>query len=129
MSIHTPAVGELVLADYKSGQYIAEVVDVTPPRAVVKILAVRKHPAQGDLHHPLEVDVPIFHQRRALAYQEKAVVTLADLKAYAGEVPDYRDSLQKALDAEIRYLQKVISWSERALMEYRQLEKDYFGER
>ncbi|NGQ96240.1 kinase [Brevibacillus sp. SYP-B805] len=127
MHTQTVQVGDRVVTTYKTGQYIAEVVEVNPPKSVVKILAVRKHPAQGDLHHPMEVDVPLFHQRRALSYQEKIVVMLAELKPYHGEIPAYRDSLQAALLAEIHVLERTIRWSQRALEEYRQLEKDYFG--
>jgi len=121
--------GDLVLASYKTGEYIAEVVEKTPPRAVIKILAVHKHPAQGDLHHPYEPDVPFFHQRRALAYQEKAVVMLQHLQPYHGEVPEYRASLLEATEREIQALDKLKRWAERALVEYEQLQDDYLRAR
>ncbi|GAA4707099.1 sporulation phosphorelay system protein KapB [Brevibacillus fulvus] len=128
MAIDAGNAGDLVLATYKSGQYIAELIEWTPPRAVVKILAVVKHPEQGDLHHPQEVEVPLFHQRRALAYQEKAVVPIGQLQPYAGEVPDYRESLQQALLQEMRLAEKRIAFWQRSLQELTQLRQDYFGE-
>ena len=65
------AEGDKVKAVYKTGEYIGELVTITDQKSLVKILAVLKHPTQGDLHHPLEVDGVFFHQRRALAFQEK----------------------------------------------------------
>jgi len=121
--------GDHVVAAYKTGEYIAEVLEVTPPKALLKILAVVKHPDQGDLHNPMQTDVAIFHQRRALSYQEKVMVMLTHLRAYRGQVPEYRVSLEQALDQEIRALKQSIKWAERALLEYAQLEKDYFPER
>lgn len=118
-----------MIAANKSGEYIAEVLEVTPPKALLKILAVHKHPAQGDLHHPMEVDVPLFHQRRALSYQEKVMVMLTHMRAYRGSVPEYRQSLERALDAEVRTLQQTIKWAERSLSEFAQLEEEYFPER
>lgn len=121
------SVGDIVVTTYKTGDYIAEIMELTPPRAVVKTLAVVKHPAQGDLHHPYEVDVPLFHQRRALAHQEKVVVPVSSLQNYWGQVPDYRDSLKTASEAEMASLQRMINWAKRSLVEYENLQRDYFG--
>ena len=66
--------GDLVKASYKSGEYIGEIVEMTRSKAAVKVLAVLKHPAQGDLHHPYEVDGVMFMQRKALSYQEIALM-------------------------------------------------------
>jgi kinase-associated protein B len=121
--------GDLVRIAYKTGEYVAEVVEVTPPKAVVKILAVQKHPAQGDLHHPYEVDVPLFHQRRALAFQEKVVVPLGSMQLFQGEAPSYQESLRHALEREMAALQKMIVWAQRSLAQYESLKQDYFASR
>jgi kinase-associated protein B len=120
--------GDMVTASYKSGEYIGEVVELYPPRvAVVKILAVRKHPEQGDLHHPFDVNVPLFHQRRALSYQEKASVPLASLRSYSGDVPKYESSLRKALEEAITALRNDSSeWAKRSLAELETLRSEYF---
>ena len=119
--------GTLVTASYKSGEYIGEIVELYPPRvAVVKILAVQKHPAQGDLHHPFATDVPLFHQRRALSYQEKASAPLASIRLYIGEVPAYKESLLASLDEEIEALKNDTSeWAKRSLTELHALRNEY----
>ncbi|ARK30386.1 kinase-associated lipoprotein B [Halalkalibacter krulwichiae] len=90
-----------VRAFYKTGVYIAELLDrqEEKQRALVKVLAVLKHPTQGDLHNPKMVDVPLFHQRKALAQFEKTWVPLSSLKAYEGELLDYQFSLKQATEA------------------------------
>ncbi|WCN37716.1 kinase-associated lipoprotein B [Aneurinibacillus uraniidurans] len=127
MSDLTLTPGTLVTASYKSGEYIGEIIELYPPRvAVVKILAVQKHPAQGDLHHPFATDVPLFHQRRALSYQEKASAPLASVRLYIGDVPDYKESLLAALDSEIQKLQQDDSeWAQRSLSELHALQNEY----
>lgn len=120
-------VGDRVIAEYKSGQYIAEICELQPPKATVKVLAVCKHPLQGDLHHPHRTAVRVFHQRRALAYQEKVMLPLGLLKSYHGEVLDYQESLRQALAREKAELEKQGGeWAERSLEALRSLEVDYF---
>jgi kinase-associated protein B len=128
MTNDQPQVGSLVLAEYKTGRYIAELAEWAPPRALVQILAVVKHPDQGDLHQPLETDVPLFHQRRALSYREKTWVPVHAVHPYAGAVPEYGHSLAQALDEEVRLLQRTIRWAERSLKELETLRQDYFPE-
>lgn len=85
--------GDIVTAIYKTGKYIGEVTDSRPGIYVVKILAVLKHPRQGDLHNPKEVDVPLFHERKALAFRERANIPEKMIKPYEGDIPDYNDTL------------------------------------
>ncbi|MBN6187478.1 kinase-associated lipoprotein B [Aneurinibacillus sp. BA2021] len=120
--------GMTVTASYKSGEYIGELVELYPPRvAVVKILAVSKHPEQGDLHHPGRVDVPLFHQRRALSYEEKASVPLSTVRPYEGEIPKYEPSLRKAIEEEIiKHKNDPSEWAQRALAELETLRSEYF---
>lgn len=117
-----------VKASYKSGTYIGEVVDSQPTRTLIKILAVVHHPKQGDLHHPYQGDVDFFHQRKALAYLEKAWMPNGTLSKFNDEVPDYRESLLLALQEEMEETEKQIKdpiWSKRALKELQELKAEY----
>lgn len=66
MSKNQLEAGTIVSVINKTGRYVAELVEWRQDKALVKILAVLRHPTQGDLHYPGQVDV-VFHQRRALA--------------------------------------------------------------
>ncbi|AJY73987.1 sporulation phosphorelay system protein KapB [Paenibacillus beijingensis] len=121
-----PQVGDIVKFSYKSGTYVGEVAETGSPRAVVKVLAVLKHPDQGDLHNPYNPDVPMFHERRALSHTEKALVPLRDIEPYrGGEVPDYRASLLRALESELEALDRLRRWTERASSQLEGLKRDY----
>jgi kinase-associated protein B len=120
------AIGNIVTATYKTGEYVGEIVEMSSSgKAAVKIKAVLKHPTQGDLHNPMDPNVPFFHQRRALADGEIALMPLYTVKPFSGTVQDYRLSLERALYAEIRTLQEKAQWVERSLQELEQLKKDY----
>ena len=86
-------IGDYVTAFYKTGKYVGEVTGERPGVYVVRILAVLKHPRQGDLHNPKEVDVPLFHERKALAHGERANIPEKTVKPYEGEIPEYNASL------------------------------------
>lgn len=118
-------IGDIVKATYKTGDYIGELMEVNPPRAVVKILAVLKHPTQGDLHNPFEANVVMFHQRRALSYTEKALVPMGAITPYEGSIPPYKESLQRALQVEMEMLDHTEAWAKKALEQLVELEKDY----
>ncbi|OMF30866.1 kinase [Paenibacillus sp. FSL H8-0548] len=118
-------IGNYVRVDIRSGQYVGELVELNKPRALVKVLAVLKHPEQGDLHNPYNPDVPMFHERRALSYTEKTTVLIRDLKPYTGAVPDYSDSLRTATEAAIDALDRLHRWSAMALEQMQQLQKEY----
>lgn len=90
--------GNFVTFFYKTGKYIGEVTAIHPDRYVVRTLAVLKHPMQGDLHHPKEVDVAFFHERKALAYREQSNIPLKMVKPFDGEVPGYPESLKTAFE-------------------------------
>ncbi|RXZ81457.1 kinase [Paenibacillaceae bacterium] len=117
--------GTQVKMMYKTGLYAGELVEINGPRAVVKVLAVLKHPEQGDLHHPYEPDVPFFHERRALSYTEKALAPLGDVELYEADIPDYRESLERSLHGEINRIDKLKRWSERALEQLHRLQTEY----
>jgi kinase-associated protein B len=119
-------VGEKVLAAYKTGEYIGEVVDVSGMKAAVKVLAVVKHPTQGDLHNPNQANVGFFHQRRALANQEIALMPFDTISVYRQAVPEYGESLRRALEWDKKTLQNEILFAQKCLEELAALEKDYF---
>ncbi|MBD2847831.1 kinase [Paenibacillus sp. IB182496] len=120
-----PQPGERVRMSYKSGVYVGEVTEWSGARAVVKVLAVLKHPEQGDLHHPYDPDVPMFHERRALSYTEKALAPARDLQPHTGAVPDYKESLQRALQQELAALDKLERWAARGLEQLQRLKNEY----
>lgn len=112
--------GDLIRAVYKTGEYIGEVVSISPPRLLMKVKAVLKHPTQGDLHHPMQANGVMFHQRKALADGEKAWVPLDTVYFFEDELPDYRDSLKHALETEMKELAssdhiETKDWRDKAL--------------
>jgi kinase-associated protein B len=120
-------IGSPVKAVYKTGVYVGEVTDIRPQHYLVRVLAVVKHPAQGDLHSPKTLDVGFFHERRALAYREQANIPLKMVKPYAEEIPDYKESLQAAVEKMKDELQADSSpWALKCLELMDNLEKDYF---
>src|SRR5690606_40934779 len=90
-------VGQIATAFNKTGKYIGEITAVNQDTYTVRCLAVLIHPRQGDLHHPNEVDVPFFHERKALAYREQANIPLKMVRPYEDEVLDYKESLKSAV--------------------------------
>jgi kinase-associated protein B len=114
MNQASEAPGQIVKAAYKTGEYVAEVMESDGRRALVKVLAVLRHPTQGDLHHPYDPDVPLFHERKASADGEKVWVPLRDLQTYSGEIPSYRDSLLAALEAEAEQADRLRRWAEKS---------------
>ncbi|WP_322348832.1 sporulation phosphorelay system protein KapB [Paenibacillus albus] len=120
-----PEIGTIVAFTYKSGQYAGEVMETNGPRALLKVLAVLKHPEQGDLHNPYNPDVAMFHERRALSYTEKTNVPYGDIKPFRSELPSYKDSLDLAVQAEIEAVDRLKRWAERSLEQLQQLGKEY----
>jgi kinase-associated protein B len=118
--------GDLVRVSYKTGEYVTEVLEDHGAKLLVKVLAVLKYPTQGDLHNPYEVDVPLFHQRPALSYQEKIMVPSQTVIRYSGAVPDYKESVQAALEREMDKLRKMVTWAQRCLGELEALHKETF---
>ena len=120
-------IGDRVTAIYKTGKYAGEITDIRPEHYLVRMLAVLKHPKQGDLHNPKDADVGIFHERRALAYREQANVPRKMVKPFDNEIPDYRESLQ---DSVVKFKETLkdddSAWSTQSLKNIETLEKDYF---
>lgn len=120
-------IGDHVSAFYKTGKYIGEITDVRGDNYLVRVLAVGKHPMQGDIHSAKDADVPFFHERRALAYREQANMPKKMVKPYEGEVPDYLESLREAVEKQKEELQRESTpWAEKSMKNIEVLEKDYF---
>ncbi|MGZ0049516.1 sporulation phosphorelay system protein KapB [Brevibacillus gelatini] len=118
--------GDKVRVTQRTGEYIAEVLEIHDTKLLVKVLAVTKYPQQGDLHTAYEVDVPLFHQRPALSYQEKFMTPAASAIRYNGEVPDYKESVRIAMEREMEKLKKMAAWSERCLAVLESMYKETF---
>lgn len=120
-------IGDLVTAMNKTGKYIGEVTEDRGNSYLVKVLAVLKHPMQGDLHHPKQTDVTLFHQRRALSFREQTNVPKHLVKPYDGVVPDYKDSLKIAVEKMKEELHKEITeFNILSLKQMEELSIDYF---
>jgi kinase-associated protein B len=119
-------IGEIVTAIYKTGKYIGEITEIRPQYYLVRVLAVLKHPMQGDLHNPKDADVLIFHERKALSYREQANIPYKMVKPFESEVPDYLESLKNAVAKMKQELAETSSeWAEMSLRAMESLEKDY----
>jgi kinase-associated protein B len=120
-------IGDYVTAFYKTGKYIGEITDLRGENYLVRVLAVAKHPMQGDIHTGKDADVPFFHERRALAYREQANMPKKMVKPYEGEIPEYIDSLRDAVTkAKEELTAEGSAWAEKSLRNFESLEKDYF---
>lgn len=120
-------VGQKVTGIYKTGKYIGEITEIKPERYVVRVLAVLKHPQQGDLHQAKSANVPLFHERRALAFREQTNIPAVYVKDYDGTIPDYKESLKKALEEQKTDLEEDSSdWAKKSLEMLKNLEQDYF---
>src|SRR5690625_3858086 len=89
-------IGDMVRAHYNSGTYIGEVKEDRGERYLIEVLAVYKHPMQGDIHNPGQVDGVFFHERKALAHHEKMNVKKPAVHPYDEEIPEYAPSLKQA---------------------------------
>ncbi|MCJ1778465.1 kinase-associated lipoprotein B [Mammaliicoccus sciuri] len=111
---------------HKTGQYVVEIVEEKGDQFLVKVLAVLKHPRQGDLHSPNEVENVFFHERKALSQFEKRYTTEQFLKEYQHDVPNYTDSLKSSLaELEEKMIKRNNAYSEQALKCIEQLKIDY----
>jgi kinase-associated protein B len=119
-------VGEYVTFPYKTGKYIGKVLEINDDRSLVSVAAVLKHPVQGDLHAPKKTEVSFFHERKALAYQEKVRLLHALIKKYDGEILNYKKSLLTAINSykeEIK--EKDDEWARSSIQCLESLSKDY----
>ncbi|PAV28753.1 kinase [Virgibacillus profundi] len=119
-------IGETVRAHYNSGTYIGEVKEDRGDRYLIKVHAVHKHPLQGDLHNPGEVQGVFFHERKALAHHEKMNVKKPAVHPYDEAIPVYSESLKTAVD---KYKEKLSAedsaFNKQALSKLKDLEEFY----
>jgi kinase-associated protein B len=120
-------IGDKVTAIYKTGKYIGEITEERTQHYLVRVLAVLTHPMQGDLHHPKNASVDIFHERRALANREQTNVPKQMVKHFHDEIPNYQESLKAAVDKMKKECTEANSaWGEKSLENIEGLEKSYF---
>src|SRR5690625_3018133 len=91
-------IGDIVETKYNSGTYIGEVMEDKRNFYLVKVLAVVEHPTQGDLHNIGQVEGVAFHERKALAFNEKMNAKKRQTVKFEGEIPDYAESLKTAVE-------------------------------
>ncbi|MFQ3544744.1 kinase-associated lipoprotein B [Halobacillus rhizosphaerae] len=121
-------IGDIVKAHYKSGIYIGEVAEDRNRFYLVKVLAVDKHPMQGDLHNPGKTEEVFFHQRKALSFQEKANVQKEAVHSYEGEVPEYEASLRDSMEQlKAKLTRRETEFNKLAVQRLAELEHQYFG--
>ncbi len=120
-------VGDIVTGIYKTGKYIGEITAIKPEHYLVRVKSVLKHPMQGDIHSPKDVNVPLFQERRALAFNEQTNVPKKMVRHYTEEVPEYKTSLREAVEKAKNDLEaEGTEWALRSLENMNVLEKDYF---
>lgn len=120
-------IGQTVKAHYNSGTYVGEIVEDRGKDYLVKVLAVVKHPLQGDLHNYGKTENVFFHRRKALSYLEKTNVSKSAVHPFEDDVPDYLESLKEAIDLLKRKLSKdETEFNQAAKLNLQELEKDYF---
>ncbi|WP_096271010.1 sporulation phosphorelay system protein KapB [Paucisalibacillus globulus] len=120
-------IGDIVQAPNKSGIYVGELVEDRHDKYLVKVLAVLKHPMQGDLHHPKQVENVVFHERKALAQFEKVNVLKSVVKLFEDELPEYGESLQSAVEIYRKQLEsKDTPYNQEALKALKVVEESYY---
>lgn len=120
-------IGQIVRAHYNSGTYIGEALEDRGKRLLIKVLAVHKHPLQGDIHNPGKTEGVFFHERKALAYHEKMNVAKPAVHPCDEQIPDYQESLRKAVDKlKDKLADKDTEYNQKALQTLEELEKQHY---
>lgn len=121
-------IDDIVQTTYNSGTYIGKVIEDRRNFLLVEVLAVVKHPEQGDLHHPGEVEGVAFHERKALAYTEKFNARKRHTERFEGEVPNYASSLKQAVTEMKQRLEKeTTEFAKLSLEKLHDLETHYYN--
>ena len=125
----TIQIGQIVKTKYNSGVYIGEVIEDRRNFWLVEVKAVVTHPTQGDLHKPNQVEGVAFHERKALANREKMNARKRDTKPYDGEIPNYDESLNKAIiNLEIELNQEDTAFNKASLLKLKDLKEHFYKE-
>ncbi|MGJ9457476.1 sporulation phosphorelay system protein KapB [Oceanobacillus sp. CF4.6] len=121
-------IGDIVKAHYHSGTYIGEVKEDRGANYLIEVLAVLKHPLQGDLHNYGKLEDVFFHERKALAFHEKMNVKKAAIHPIDEEIPAYGKSLKKAVN---EYKEKLTAedteFNRQAILKLKNLEENYYN--
>lgn len=126
--MNTINIGDIVQASYKSGAYLGKVLEDRGNIYLVEVLAVQKHPTQGDLHNPGKVEDVAFFERKALAFREKMNARKRTTQPFYGEIPSYSKSLKKAVDQLKKQLTETDTlYNQKALEKIHDLEKYYYN--
>ncbi len=121
-------IGDMVKTRYNSGTYIGEVLEDRRNFLLIKVLAILEHPTQGDLHNPGQVNDVAFHERKALAFEEKMNARKRDTNKYEGEIPEYAHSLKTAVENLKKQLQALDSeFGKLSLSRINDLEEHYYN--
>ncbi|MUV39232.1 Kinase-associated lipoprotein [Lentibacillus sp. JNUCC-1] len=119
--------GETVRAHQKSGTYIGKIIQDRGEQYLVEVLAVEKHPLQGDIHNYGQTEGVFFHERKALAPHEKMNVKKAAVHPYEGAIPDYGPSLKQAVeDLKNKLSKKDTPFNHKALQTLENLEQTVY---
>lgn len=128
MQVEEIKIGDIVEARYNSGTYVGEVLEDKRNFYLVKVLAVLEHPTQGDLHHIGQVNGVAFHERKALAFGEKMNAKKRFTKKYEGKIPDYVQSLKRAVENKKKELQQEDTpFNKLSLEKIKDLEEHYYN--
>lgn len=118
---------DIVQAVYNTGTYIGKVIEDRGNFFLVEVLAVDKHPTQGDLHNPGKVENVLFHERKALAHREKMNARKRTVEPYDKEIPTYSISLKKAVDKlKAELLAEDTAYSKKAMEKLKDLETHFY---
>lgn len=121
-------IGDTVKAHYHSGTYIGKVTEDRGDKYLIEVLAVYKHPLQGDLHNLSATENVFFHERKALAHHEKMNVKKPAVHLYDGEIPEYKHSLKQAIETyRSKLLEKESKYNELALKTLSRLEEEVYA--
>lgn len=111
---------------HKTGSYGVTIKEDNDNQVLVQIEQVIKHPKQGDLHHPNEVEGVFFHERKALSHYEKRYTKRSQLREFNVDKLNYEDSLQQAITNLEQQLKEDDSEHARLSLEnLNQLKEDY----
>lgn len=120
-------IGAIVEASYNSGIYIGKLLEDRRNFQLIEILAVLKHPTQGDLHNPGKIEGVAFFERKALGFKEKANIQRRKVKPYDGDIPEYVESLKKSLNQLKEELSRLDNpFNNKSLEKLADLEKHFY---
>lgn len=118
---------DIVKAHYHSGTYIGEVKEERGEQFLIEVLAVHKHPLQGDLHNMNQTEDVFFHERKALAQHEKMNVKKPAVHLFNEEVPNYKESLRHSVnDYRAKLEKEATTYHQKALDVLNRLEEEVY---